>query len=70
MDKLAGKIGLKIPWGCHSYGMVGLVKQLIDEQGAAAVSRTRLAGKAKRKSKFENMLITPSIVFIRKAESS
>lgn len=64
------KIGPKYPWYCHSYGMVGLVKQLIDEQCAADVSRKLLSGKPNRWSRFESMVITPSIVFIRKAGKS
>lgn len=65
--KIARKLRLKIPLRCHSYGMVGLVKQLVDEQGAHDVTRAQWKGKSKRASKFENMLITPSIIFIRKA---
>jgi len=65
--KIARKLRLKIPLRCHSYGMVGLAKQLVDEQGAQDVTRVQLKGKPKRVSKFENMLITPSIIFIRKA---
>ena len=26
---------MKIPFPCHSYGMVGFVKELVDEQGVA-----------------------------------
>jgi hypothetical protein len=65
--KIAGRLRLKIPMPCHSYGMVGFVKQLIDEQGAHDVTRAQLKGKSKRASKFENVLITPSIIFIKKA---
>lgn len=56
------------PMQCHSYGMVGFIKQLVDEQGASNVTRKRLKGKPERGSKFHNIMITPSIVFIRKAE--
>jgi len=66
--KIFRKLRLKAPMHCHSYGMVGFIKQLIDEQGAPDVTRKRLKGKPKRGSKFENMIITPSIVFIRKAD--
>jgi SAM-dependent methyltransferase len=65
--KIAEKLRPKAPLRCHSYGMVGFIKQLVDEQGAHAVTRRQLKGKSTRGSKFENMLITPSIVFIRKA---
>ena len=50
----------------HDFGMVGFVKQLVDEQGAADLTRGNFAGKAKRDSKFHSMTIVPSIVFIRK----
>jgi hypothetical protein len=56
----------KFGWPCHSYGMVGFVKQLVDEQGAADVTRKNLSGKAKRESKFERLIISPSIVFVKK----
>ncbi|GIS70570.1 MAG: hypothetical protein CM1200mP10_01470 [Candidatus Neomarinimicrobiota bacterium] len=64
--KVAGKLRLKIPMQCHSYGMVGFVKQLIDEQGAPDSTRKRLGDEPKRGSKFENMIIFPGLVFIKK----
>lgn len=66
--KIMTKLGKKKPMPCHSYGMVGLVKQLVDEQGAKDVTRQRLKGNPKRRSQFESLLITPSIVFVRKAD--
>jgi len=65
--KIARRLLPKSSWPCHSYGMVGFVKQLIDEQGASNVTRKKLQGKSKRASKFDTMVITPSIVFIKKA---
>jgi hypothetical protein len=53
----------KDPFPCHSYGMVGFIKQLIDEQGASDVTKYDLH---RRKSKFEHMIITPYIVFVKK----
>lgn len=50
----------------HSFGMVGFIKQLVDEQGFADVSRQYLKGKVKRVSKFESITITGPIVFIKK----
>ena len=47
--------------------MVGFIKELVDEQGAD-LTRARVTGTATRGSKFENMTITPSIVFIKKRE--
>lgn len=47
-------------------GMVGFVKELIDEQGAADLTRGRSDQPPGRESKFEKMVITPSIVFVTK----
>ena len=55
------------PMPCHSYGMVGFIKQLVDEQGARDASRQQLQGTTKRDSKFESLTITPSIVIVKKA---
>jgi hypothetical protein len=46
--------------------MVGFIKELVDEQGAADLTRASLVGTPARASKFESMTITPSIVFIKK----
>jgi hypothetical protein len=56
---------IKVPAPCHSYGMVGFIKELVDEQGAASIAMGRKAGW--RLSKFQNLLITPGIVFVTKA---
>ena len=72
--KIANKLGLKTPpislktpVPCHSYGMVGFIKQLVDEQAASDVTRQMKNGTAKRQSKFKSLLITPSIVFVKKS---
>jgi hypothetical protein len=72
--KIASKLGLKTPpispktpFPCHSHGMVGFIKQLVDEQGAPWVTKRRRKGTPERQSKFESLLITPSIVFVKKA---
>ncbi len=57
---------LRTRWPNHSHGMVGFIKQLVDEQGAADLSRGRQAGTPTRESFFESTTITPSIVFVRK----
>ncbi len=62
------RISRRIKARCHSYGMVGFIKELVDEQCASDVTRRTLEGKPSRASNFENLLITPSIVFVRKAE--
>jgi hypothetical protein len=48
--------------------MVGFVKELVDEQGAADIAMGNKAGW--RKSKFKNILITPGIVIVAKAAST
>lgn len=53
--KAARKLRLKIPMRCHSYGMVGFVKQLVDAQGGSDGGL-----------KFEKITIFPTIVFIKK----
>jgi hypothetical protein len=65
---LLRKLGVisRIPSHSHHYGMVGFIKELVDEQGAADLARARLTGTVTRESKFANMTITPSIVFIKK----
>ncbi len=68
---MSEKLKLASPrWHNHSYGMVGLIKELIDEQGAADLTRKRWSGTPSRQSRFDSMLIMPSIVFVKKRESS
>jgi hypothetical protein len=55
---------MKVPFPCHSYGMVGFVKELVDEQGAGNIALGRKGGF--RLSKFKNLLITQGIVFVTK----
>jgi hypothetical protein len=59
---------MKVPLPCHSYGMVGFIKELVHEQGAASIAIGHKAGW--RRSKFKDLLITPGIVFVTKAEST
>jgi hypothetical protein len=56
---------MKVPFPCHSYGMVGFIKELVDEQGAASVTMGRPTGES-RASRFTQLLITPCIVFVSK----
>lgn len=51
----------------HTHGMVGFIKQLIDEQGAADATRKRFRGTPERKSKFRSMSIFPGVVVVEKA---
>jgi hypothetical protein len=55
---------MKVPFPCHSYGMVGFIKELVDEQGAGSVTMGRAA--ENRASRFKQMIITPCIVFVGK----
>jgi hypothetical protein len=59
---------IKVPFPCHSYGTVGFVKELVDEQGAADVALGWKVGW--RRSKFQSMLITSGVVFVTKATST
>lgn len=54
----------KVPFPNHSYGMVGFVKQLVDEQAAGDVTKF---SNVHRFSKFSSIQITPAIVFVIKA---
>jgi hypothetical protein len=56
---------MKVPFPCHSYGMVGFVKELVDEQGAASIEMGSNVGC--RRSKFKNILITTGILLVTKA---
>lgn len=51
----------------HTHGMVGFIKQLIDEQGAADATRRRFRSIPERKSKFRSMTIFPAVVVVEKA---
>ncbi len=50
----------------HTAGMVGFVKELVDEQGAHDLTRGAWTGQATRGSKFREVRVTPSIVFVTK----
>lgn len=72
LEGLLSKFGVqkkatKRPFPCHSYGMVGFVKELVDEQAAADLTRGSYSAKPQRLSRFEKLLITPSLVFVWKA---
>jgi hypothetical protein len=52
------------PFPSHSHGMVGFVKELVDEQCAGSIAFGR--GEEFRLSKFESLLFTEGVVFITK----
>jgi hypothetical protein len=56
------------PFPCHSHGMVGFVKELVDEQCAGSIAFGR--GEEFRLSKFESLLFTEGVVFITKMAPS
>ncbi len=51
----------------HDYGMVGFVKELIDELGMADITDAQWGTGMPRKSKFREMRISPSHLFIVKS---
>ena len=57
-------------YNSHTYGMVGFIKQLIDEQAATELTKARSNGIPQRLSRFESIYITPSIVFVKKCSST
>jgi len=60
----------KKTYNSHTYGMVGFIKQLIDEQAAAELTKARSNGAPQRQSRFESIYITSSIVFVKKCSST
>jgi hypothetical protein len=67
--RIADRLHYRRPLRGHDYGMVGFIKQLVDEQGAHDVTRKNCSGKSERRSMFDRMIITPSLVFVKKARS-
>jgi len=59
---------VKFPFSCHSYGMVGFIKELVDEQAAVELTRENHINNPKRHSKFESIVITPKMVITKKAQ--
>ena len=66
--EIARVVRWRRPLKNHSHGMVGFIKQLIDEQGAEDATRGSQFGEPGRGSRFESITIIPSIVFVRKAQ--
>ena len=58
---------LKPQYHSHDYGMVGLVKELVDELGMADITHPQFGLAPHRPSKFREMRISPSHLFIVKA---
>ncbi len=51
----------------HDYGLVGFIKELVDECGMADITRRDFGNPPERPSKFKKMEISPGQVFIVKA---
>jgi len=49
--------------------MVSFIKELVDEVGAHDLTRGRWTGTPKHESKFSQVLVVPSMVFITKSDS-
>jgi SAM-dependent methyltransferase len=58
---------MKSQYHSHNYGMVGFIKELVDELGAADITHTRMGKGAHRESKFSEMRLWPSHLFIIKS---
>lgn len=61
----AGVVGAQ--FHSHDYGMVGFVKELVDELGAADITHPRMGVAPPRESKFREMRLSPSHLFVVKA---
>jgi SAM-dependent methyltransferase len=58
---------LKRQYQSHDIGMVGFVKELIDECGAADITHPNAGRGPQRASKFQHLYVAPSHLFIVKA---
>lgn len=58
---------LKLQYHSHDYGMVGFVKELVDELGAADIARGQFGSAPHRESKFLEMRLAQSHLFVVKA---
>jgi len=65
LQKLKGSTA-KDPWPTHSHGMVGFVKELIDELGARELTRGRREGTPQRESRFAKVEMTTGQVIVTK----
>ena len=67
-EKFDPKPSILDPFPCHSHGMVGFVKELVDEQCAGSIALGRK--EEFRLSRFKSLLITQGIVFVTKVAPS
>jgi hypothetical protein len=66
-SRIKKKLKIKSPLNSHRHGMVGFIKQLVDEQAAYDATRKKQTEKPIRSSKFKKIMLTPFIVFIEKS---
>lgn len=69
LRKLARPLGLRLRWPCHSYGMVGFVKELVDHMAMFDIIRGVSSNMEGGISPFESMVFTPGAVIITKREN-
>ena len=62
-----GQVRRALPLESHQHGMVGFIKQLVDEQGAHDATKRGPEGMVGRESRFASITIVPSIVFVKKS---
>jgi hypothetical protein len=67
ITRLAKRVFNRKQFRSHDYGLVGFVKELVDECGMADITRTGPDTASSRQSKFKEMKISPGQVFIVKA---
>lgn len=58
---------LKAQYHSHDYGMVGFVKELVDELGMADITHPQMGAGPHRASKFRELRISPSHLFVIKS---
>lgn len=68
LEALLWKRRVRFP--SHDYGMVGLVKELVDEVGITDLLRAKQTEKPTQNSRFESMTIVPGMVFIQKVNTA
>jgi hypothetical protein len=66
LSKLKASL-LRRQYHSHDFGMVGFVKELIDELGMADITNPEHGSPPKRPSKFREMRLSPSHLFVIKA---
>jgi SAM-dependent methyltransferase len=66
LSKIKARV-LKAQYHSHDYGMVGFVKELVDELGMADITHPQMGVAPHRESKFREMRLSPSHLFIVKS---